>query len=253
VTRSAFALLGSGEFEPWTEPVDRVLLERSPRPTGPVLILPTASAPEGDAVFDRWASMGTHHFDDLGIASRVVPLKTSEDAGRDEVVASIEDASFAYFSGGNPAYLAGVLRGSAFWSALTDAIRAGLPYAGCSAGVNALGETALDSAALSFDDRLWKPGLGLFLKTWFGVHWDMVDTFIPGARDFIAGSVPAGHRLVAIDEHTALVGDGTAWTVMGSSTASTMKDGQWEVFHSGSAFALDLPLSLRPSPEAAPA
>jgi hypothetical protein len=81
----------------------------------------------------------------------------------------------------------------------------------------------------------------------------MVDSFIPGARDFIAGSVPPGHRLVAIDERTALVGDGTAWTVMGSATASTMKDGEWETFPSGSAFTLDLPLSLRPSPEAAPA
>jgi len=47
-----FLLLGSGEFEPWSEEAERAaVLEAAPT----VAILPTASAPEGDAVFDRWA------------------------------------------------------------------------------------------------------------------------------------------------------------------------------------------------------
>src|SRR5262245_63445341 len=56
-----FLLLGSGEFEPWTHDVEsRVLAEASG--DGSVVILPTASAPDGDAVFDRWAKMGLDHY-----------------------------------------------------------------------------------------------------------------------------------------------------------------------------------------------
>lgn len=46
MTERSFALLGSGEFEPWTADVDR-LLERTTR-AGPILIAPTAAAPEGE-------------------------------------------------------------------------------------------------------------------------------------------------------------------------------------------------------------
>src|SRR5207247_11167709 len=69
---SVFALLGSGEFEPWTAEVDRWLLERTIG-SGRVLILPTASAPEGDAVFNRWGDMGLAHYEELGIPAEVVP------------------------------------------------------------------------------------------------------------------------------------------------------------------------------------
>ena len=81
--RLGIALLGSGEFEPWTEPVDRWLLDRATG-DGTVLILPTASAPEGDRVFTMWADMGLAHYGRLGIASEVVPMKTREDADRPE-------------------------------------------------------------------------------------------------------------------------------------------------------------------------
>src|SRR2546425_4751050 len=97
------ALLGSGEFEPWTEPVDRWLLERATG-DGTVLILPAASAPEGDGVFDMWANMGLTHYGRLGIPAEVVPLKTREDAERPELTERVSSASMVYFSGGNPAY-----------------------------------------------------------------------------------------------------------------------------------------------------
>src|SRR5439155_11002014 len=79
--RPAIALLGSGEFEPWTEEVDRWLLERATG-DGSVLVLPTASAPEGDPIFDGWANLGLDHYAQLGIPAQVVPLKTREDADR---------------------------------------------------------------------------------------------------------------------------------------------------------------------------
>ena len=74
-----WSLLGSGEFQPWSEVADRWLLDRA-EGDGRVLILPTASAPEGDGVFDRWASMGLEHFASLGMTAEVVRLKVRLDA-----------------------------------------------------------------------------------------------------------------------------------------------------------------------------
>jgi cyanophycinase-like exopeptidase len=245
----AMALLGSGEFEPWTEPIDRWLLARSPRQAGPVLILPLASAPEGGDVFDRWGDMGLAHYGELGIPAQVVAMRTREDADRGEFVELLASASGVFFSGGNPAYMARALTGSAFWAVLCAEMRAGLPYAGCSAGVNSLGQSALDSTALAFGREPWQPGLRLFPTTWFGVHWDMVDTYIPGARDFIIGSVPPDCRLVSVDERTAMVGDGSEWSVLGTGRASVLEEGAWREFGPGERFALDLPMSFsEPAP-----
>ena len=43
-----------------------------------------------------------------------------------------------YLSGGNPAYLADTLRGTAVWDAIVAAWRGGAALAGCSAGAMAL-------------------------------------------------------------------------------------------------------------------
>src|SRR5262249_54623429 len=163
--------------------VDRWRLERATG-DGSVLILPTASAPEGDAVFDRWGTMGLEHYRDLGIPAEVVPLKTNADANDDRLVAALSRASVAFFSGGNPAYLASVLLGSAFWAALLEEMNRGLAYGGCSAGIACLGETALDSAARGLDDGwLRRPGLRLFPKTTLGPHWDTIEMFVPGVQE----------------------------------------------------------------------
>jgi cyanophycinase len=241
VTRPSFALLGSGEFEPWTDVVDWWLLERaatSGAGGGRVLILPTASAPEGDAVFDRWASMGLDHYRAATIPADVVAIKTRADAERPEHVARLSDASLVFFSGGNPAYLAEVMAGSAFWSELLTALERGVAFAGCSAGMACLGEVAPDSAAASLDGgNLYRPGLRLFPKMYFGPHWDMLDTFVPGLRQMIVSSVPAGCRLLAIDERTAVVGDGVTWKVLGSGKAALLEDGRWGEFGPGESFA----------------
>lgn len=236
---TTYSLLGSGEFEPWSVEMDRRVLERS-NGDGRVLILPTASAKEGDEVFDGWGAKGLAHFESLGIAAEVVPIKSREDAGRAEFVAKLEGASVAYFSGGNPAFLASVLVDTLFWDALLRAMGRGLAYIGCSAGVACLGDKAPDSGAPRFDDGLWQPGLGVFHHVWFGPHWDALDSFVPGLSSFIVSSVPPGDTLFAIDERTAAVGDGTDWGVVGVAAAHVYRDGAWAHHAAGSSFSLDL-------------
>ncbi len=237
----AFALLGSGEFQPWTEGVDRWLLERNSTPHGPVLILPAASAPEGDRMFDMWANMGLAHYGRLGIPAEVIPLKTRQDAETPALTAKLAGAAAVYFSGGNPAYLTSILRGSPFWSALVEALGEGMGYAGCSAGISILGELAPDTSEEDpLDPAVWRPGLGLFRNVVLGPHWDMLDTYIPGLSEFIVQSIPEGNRLLAVDENTALVGDGTRWTVIGSGLGRLLADGRWERWEHGESFEAPL-------------
>ena len=99
-------LMGSGEFEPWSEEVDRFSLSRAEFGDGSVVILPTASAPEGDEVFNRWAGMGLDHYKRMGVHARVVDLKTREDAFLDVLIEELANPSMIFFSGGNPSYLA---------------------------------------------------------------------------------------------------------------------------------------------------
>src|SRR2546421_420495 len=63
-TPGTLALVGAGEFLPPIAPVDAMLLERVDG-TPHVVVLPTASAPDGPGVPERWAKLGIDHFPQL--------------------------------------------------------------------------------------------------------------------------------------------------------------------------------------------
>jgi cyanophycinase len=236
------ALLGSGEFEPWSDAVDRWLLERAANPDGPVLVSPAAAAHEGEASFTSWASKGLEHYARLGVPARTLPLRTREDAHRADVIELLETAAYVFFSGGNPYRLAELLRDTPLWAELRAAMADGMPYAGCSAGVACLTERTYDSEARDLDS-VWKPGLGLVRGALFGPHWDIVDTWIPGASASIVASVPPGDVFVGLDEETAMVGRGRSWTVLGRQGIHVLRDGSWSTYRGGDAFELDLPVA----------
>jgi cyanophycinase len=227
-------LLGSGEFEPWAREVDRRLLASAR--DGPVLVLPTASAPEGEEVFDRWARKGLDHYRGQGIEAEVLPLRTRDDAQRPELAERIRGAAMVFFSGGNPKYLASVLEGTSCWTAITDELDRGLAYAGCSAGVAALGERArwrLHGGEL-------RPALGFFPGTNLAPHWDAVVRYAPDLRDRLVEAIGADGRLVGIDERTAMVGDGRRWSVVGAAGIHVLDSGEWSDHPAGSTFELPL-------------
>ncbi|MGZ6269787.1 MAG: hypothetical protein ACXWMU_04365, partial [Candidatus Limnocylindrales bacterium] len=74
------ALVGAGEFLPAMAAFDRGLLEATGRARPRVAIVPTASYPDGDDVFARWASLGRAHFEALGAEVEEVLLRDRRDA-----------------------------------------------------------------------------------------------------------------------------------------------------------------------------
>lgn len=237
-----FALFGSGEFLPWATDVDREALDRATAGDGSVVVLPLASALEGADVFSDWAARGLSHYDAMGVPARVSALRDRAGAFDDDLVAQLDGASMFYFSGGSPAYLADTLRDTPFWAALVAAVDAGAVLAGCSAGACFVGETAPDpSGSVVGREKSWYvAGLRLLPGLSFGPHWDALDSWEPGITDFIISNTPAGQRLVAIDEDTAMIGDGTDWTVLGNGAISVFRSGERVAgpFERGEAFRL---------------
>jgi cyanophycinase len=232
-------LMGSGEFEPWARDVDRWLFERADG-DGRVLVAPTASAPEGDAVFGGWADRGLAHFAEMGLRAELLDVRDRADADRPEVAAQVRGASVVYFSGGNPAHLARTLAGSPLWDALREEMARGMVYAGCSAGMACLGRTAPDSDVQEFTAALWQPGLAMFPRTWLGPHWDALDRFAPGLLAHIDATVPRDDILLGVDEYTAVLGDGSDWTVAGVGAAHARVAGAWSRYRPGDLFHLPL-------------
>ena len=114
-----------------------------------------------------------------------------------------------------------------------------MAYAGCSAGVACLNEITFDSDTTDVD-AVFKPGLGLVPRTMFAPHWDMVDTWIPGATEFLVESAPEGFTFIGMDEDTAMVGDGAAWEVLGKSGIHVRIDDTWATYRDGERFDLAL-------------
>ena len=236
------ALLGSGEFEPWSADVDRWALDGPG--DGRVIIAPTASAPEGDDSFAGWATKGLRHYAEMGVAAEVLPLKTREDAQDPSVADLIRDASVVYFSGGNPYYLARTLDGTRFWRTLLEQLEQGAAYVGCSAGVACLAEVTFDSAVEDIrSEEAYKPGLGFVRRAMFAPHWDHVEGWFPGGQAYIADRTPPEQTLIALDEDTAMIGDGSAWEVVGLGAIHVLRDGSWDRRSAGSAFDLELDLA----------
>jgi cyanophycinase len=203
-----FLLLGSGEFEPWTHDVESKVLADAAG-DGSVVILPTASAPDGDVVFDRWAKMGLDHYAEAGVAAEVLPVKTREDALRDDLADRAERASLVYFSGGKPQHLAGVVRDTPLLAGILLAMERGAVWAGCSAGAMVVSRSRDGDRGSS-----WLFGLGLVPHASFGVHWDRAAK-IPGLAWWMTSRLPDDTWFVGIDERTAIVGDGERWEVFG--------------------------------------
>jgi cyanophycinase len=201
------ALVGAGEFLPTMADVDRVLLAQLGA-TARVIVLPTAAAPDGPEVTERWARMGIEYFSRLGANVEAVMLRTRADANDDALVAKLASANFIYFSGGKPRYLLETLRDTEAWRAIQEIVLANGVIVGCSAGAMILGEVIFDFP------QLWRtlPALGLVPGIAVIPHYDELPSFLSNAVVWAMRKV----KVVGIDSGTALVWSHSQWTVLGS-------------------------------------
>jgi cyanophycinase len=207
------ALVGAGEFLESMSAVDRQLLDRSGGSN--VVILPTASAPDGAGVPERWIKMGIDHFTRLG--AEADGLLALDRAACDDPAAAdrVRAANLVYFSGGKPDYLRGTLVGTAVWLAVREVFDRGGVIAGCSAGAMILGgyvpEFSL-KAGMPWINR-WQASFALVPQAIVVPHYD---EFPEVMVSLMFGRRPPGSYLIGIDRHTALVGLDHTWQVLGA-------------------------------------
>src|SRR5688572_25999652 len=119
------ALVGAGEFLPSMAAFDADLLAATGVARPRVVILPTASYPDGEAVFQRWSAMGVSHFAGLGAEVEPVLVRDRSEADDTAAAQAVGEADLVYLSGGKPSYLLDVLAGSAVGRALAAAHQRG--------------------------------------------------------------------------------------------------------------------------------
>jgi cyanophycinase len=215
--KGLIALVGSGEYLPVMNEVDRYLLAAAhtngQRPS--VVCLPTAAGQEGEASVGRWLRMGNEHFTALG--ATVHPLLIVDRASADDprYVPILEQADLIYFSGGNPRYVFETMAGSQAWEAANRAWARAGAYAGCSAGAMMLGRKVPDFRRLGLGGQI--DAFGIIPAQFVMPHFDHVGPFRQ-VVNILRRGLKDGQFILGIDEDTALVGRlAGEWKVMGKS------------------------------------
>jgi cyanophycinase len=211
------SLVGSGEYLPKMEAVDRWLLSQLSEPAR-VVCLATAAGTEGQARIDYWDNLGTAYFKKLGAASvEAVPIINRSDAENPELAGRVRLANFVYLSGGKPNYLLQTLKDSLVWQAILSVLDNGGIVAGCSAGAMIFGEK-IASSPLNW---LLDYGFGLLSSVFIIPHYDEIPSLIKGGLPYVNRSL----SLVGIDGNTALVCSASECRVIGSGYVSVSTTG----------------------------
>jgi cyanophycinase len=230
------ALVGAGEFLPVMADFDADLLASTGRARPRVAILPTASYPDGEDVFQRWAAMGVAHFAGLGAEVEPVLVRDRMAAEDPGAAQALGEADLIYLSGGKPGYLLDVLRGTATGLALAAAHERGAVLAGCSAGAMALAGHAFDFRARLMPWPLrWGHGLGFASGVSVVPHYD---AWPEPFSALIALQAPRGSVVLGIDEETAVIGRDGAWQVHGTARVTIWRGRHRERFRDGDVFRL---------------
>ncbi len=227
------ALIGAGEYLPTILPVDKMLLQLLTEPPR-VVVVPTAAAPDGPGVPERWAKMGVEHFAQLDVTAEPVMLLNHLNADDPKVADQLASANFIYFSGGKPRYLLETLQGTASWQSILKVFASGGIIAGCSAGAMVLGEEMFDFP------QLWRtiPALGLVPGISVIPHFDEMPSWLT----YPISPAKRKTTVVGIDGSTALIGSNGQWTVSGRGGITVFSGKSKTRYVTGQ----DVPLNLLP-------
>lgn len=206
------ALVGAGEFLDTMDAVDQELLAMAGGSR--VVVLPTASAPDGLGVPERWAQMGIDHFNRLGAQTDAVMTLDRAACADPALAERVRAANLIYFSGGKPDYLYSTLVDTPVWQAVTDVLARGGVVAGCSAGAMIMGAyVPVFSLRMGLPSiGKWQNGFALVPGAIIAPHYNEFPEMFTG---LIFGGRPAGTFLIGVDADTALVGSNGKWKALG--------------------------------------
>jgi cyanophycinase len=210
------AMIGSGEYLPEMEPVDRFLVDGLAEPAR-VVCLPTAAGKEGAERIGYWSVLGVEHFTRMGIEVRALPVVARQDAQNPDLAAQVRAANFVYLSGGSPDYLLDILQGSLVWEAIEQVLAGGGLLAGCSAGAIVQGEKI---PGFPF----WRKAFNLLPGSVVVPHFD---EFSPRLVRLVRLWMGRRRTMIGVPGFTALVKNGSACRVVGKSSVTVWdKDGR---------------------------
>lgn len=229
------ALVGSGEYLPVMEDVDRYLLASLNVKTPQVVCLPTAAGQEGDESVNRWSRMGIDHFQRLSANVQALRIIDKSSANDEQYESILENADLIYFSGGNPQYLFETMNGSRAWGAMQKAWSNGAVYAGCSAGA-----MILSKRIPSFRLAGTLEGFGIVPAKFIIPHFDAIPGIWKPLVFALKGQLKKGERMIGVDENTALVGQlGGEWKVMGKSKVHVFTNKEQRSYENGQTLSLE--------------
>lgn len=218
------ALVGSGEYLPPMEAVDRQLIERL-NETARVVCLPTAAGQEGEQRIAYWSNLGVRHFSRLGAAVETLPVLNRGDAQQERWADRILEANFVYLSGGRPDYLHRTLKETPVWRAILGVHQSGGVVAGCSAGAMIMGALLLGFPGL-------QPAFELIPNSVIVPHFDEIPAAFVKTVHFM---VARDKTVIGIEGNTALVIDGERREVLGSGGVTMWNHRQRRRFTAGQA------------------
>jgi cyanophycinase len=235
LTTGFLALVGGDEFKPGNEAHDRVLVEH--RAPGPAYVLPTAAARQRP---DLAVATARRWFSGLGLDMVELPVLKRSDATSATNVALAEQGGLFYLTGGDPGLVVDVLRDSPVWRVIVAAWRRGAALAGSSAGAMALGEwTLIRKAYPGQAERRYKPALDLVPRVAVAPHFE---TFGHRWVESVLGEPPDDDVvIVGIDERSAALWDGRAWSARGAGRITVVTRGDRNVYEPGTPLQLPAP------------
>jgi cyanophycinase-like exopeptidase len=212
------ALVGSGEYLPVMEEVDRHLLSSVKTGKPRVVCLPTAAGQEGDESVNRWSRMGEEHFRKLGAEVTSIRIIDQESANDPQFETPLEQA-----------HLFQTMHGSRAWTAMQKAWSRGAVYAGCSAGA-----MILSKHIPSFRLAQTVEGFGIIPARFILPHFDAVPVMFKPLIFALRKQLRQGECLLGVDENTALVGRlGGEWKAMGQGRVHLIKREGDQTFGNG--------------------
>ena len=234
------ALVGGDEFNPGNEEQDKLLA--SAAKAGPAFVVPTAAARQGP---EQAVAHATSWFEQFGLSLEELPVLKRADANSKDMAERARSGGFFYLVGGDPGLVAQVLVGSRVWAAILEAWRDGAALAGSSAGAMALcGHTLIRASWPNRFNRRPTAALGLIPDTAVLPHYETFGhRWVESARRELPDVT-----LLGIDERTAAVWSGDAWSAAGPGVVTVIKGSKTATFTTGATIAgLPSPTRMLPN------